>query len=51
MTRYEYEAERWNGEIVKGRMDAKSVVEVRVRVKNLGYKCLSVTEANPAEQI
>ncbi len=45
MTRYEYEAERWNGEVIKGRMDAKSVVEVRVRVKNLGYKCLSVTEA------
>ncbi len=44
MTRYEYEAEKWNGERVKGRMDAKSQVEVRVKVKNLGYKCISVTE-------
>lgn len=44
MTRYEYEAEKWNGDRIKGRMDAKSQVEVRVKVKNLGYKCLSVSE-------
>lgn len=44
MTKYEYEAEKWNGERVKGRMDAKSQVEVKVRVKNMGYKCLAVAE-------
>jgi type IV pilus assembly protein PilC len=44
MPRFEYEAEKWNGEKVKGTMDAKSQIEVKVRVKNLGYKCLSVTE-------
>lgn len=44
MTRYEYEALKWNGETVKGTMDAKSQVEVKVKVKALGYKCLSVNE-------
>ncbi len=44
MTRYEYEAEKWNGERVKGRIDAKSEVEVKVRVKNLGYKVISIRE-------
>lgn len=46
MAKYEYEAEKWNGAHIKGRMDAKSQVEVRVRVKNMGYKCLSVTEVD-----
>ena len=46
MTKYEYEAEKWNGARVKGRIEAKSQVEVRVRVKNMGYKCISVTEAS-----
>ena len=41
MTKYIYEAEKWNGEKVKGTMDAKSQIEVKVRVKNLGYKCLN----------
>lgn len=45
MTKYEYEAEKWNGTRVKGRIEAKSQVEVRVRVKNMGYKCISVSEA------
>ncbi len=45
MTKYEYEAEKWNGARVKGRIEAKSQVEVRVKVKNMGYKCLSVSEA------
>jgi type IV pilus assembly protein PilC len=44
MTRYEYEAEKWNGESVKGRIDAKSEVEVKVRVKNMGYKLISIKE-------
>ena len=44
MTRYEYEALKWNGEKVKGRIDAKSEVEVRVRVKNMGYKLVSFRE-------
>lgn len=44
MTRYEYEAEKWNGERVKGRIDAKSEIEVKVRVKNLGYKVISIRE-------
>lgn len=45
MTKYEYEAEKWNGARVKGRIEAKTQMEVRVRVKNMGYKCLSVTES------
>lgn len=44
MTRYEYEAEKWNGERVKGRIDAKSEVEVKVRVRNLGYKIIAIRE-------
>ncbi len=48
MTRYEYEAEKWNGEKVKGRIDAKSQVEARVRVKNLGYKVISIKEFSSA---
>lgn len=44
MTRYEYEAEKWNGEKVKGRLDAKSQAEVKVRVKNMGYKILEIRE-------
>ncbi len=44
MTRYEYEAEKWNGEKVKGRLDAKSQAEVKVRVKNMGYKIIEIRE-------
>ena len=44
MTRYEYEAEKWNGEKVKGRIDAKSQAEVKVRVKNMGYKLIAIRE-------
>ena len=44
MTRYEYEALKWNGEKVKGRIDAKSEIEVKVRVKNMGYKILTIHE-------
>lgn len=49
MTKYEYEAEKWNGARVKGRIEAKSQIEVRVRVKNMGYRCISVTEANSGD--
>ena len=48
MTRYEYEAEKWNGEKVKGRIDAKSQVEVRVKVRNMGYKVVSIKEFSSA---
>ncbi len=44
MTRYEYQAEKWNGEKVKGTVDANSVMQVRVKVKNMGYKFLSARE-------
>ncbi len=44
MTRYEYEAEKWNGERVKHRIDAKSQAEVKVRVRNMGYKLISLRE-------
>lgn len=50
MTRYEYEAEKWNGARVKGRIEAKSQIEVRVRVKNMGYRCISVTEVNGSDK-
>ncbi len=44
MTRYEYEAEKWNGERIKSRIDAKSLAEVKVRVRSMGYKLLSAKE-------
>ena len=44
MARYEYEAEKWNGEHIKGRIDAKSQVEVKVRIRNMGYKPVSIRE-------
>ncbi len=44
MTRYEYEAEKWNGEKIKGRIDARSQVEAKVRVKNMGYKNVTLKE-------
>jgi len=44
MAKYEYEAEKWNGEHVKGRIDAKSQVEVKVRIRNMGYKPLNIRE-------
>ncbi len=50
MTRYEYEAEKWNGERVKGRIDAKSRVEARVKVKNMGYKNITVTGQGAADE-
>ena len=44
MTRYEYEAEKWNGEKVKGRIDARSQAEVKSKVRSLGYKLISVQD-------
>ena len=44
MAKYEYEAEKWNGEHIKGRIDAKSQIEVKVRVRNMGYKVVSIKE-------
>ncbi len=50
MTRYEYEAEKWNGEKVRGRIDARSQAEVRVRVRNMGYKLISVSEFTSSQR-
>ena len=44
MTKYIYEAEKWNGEKVKGHIDANSQAEVRIRVRNMGYKIISIRE-------
>lgn len=44
MARFEYEAEKWNGEHIKGRIDAKSEVEVKVRIRNMGYKPITIKE-------
>ena len=49
MTRYEYEAEKWNGEKVKGRIDAKSQAEVKAKVRNMGYKLISINEFTSAQ--
>ena len=46
MAKFEYEAEKWNGQRVKGRIDAKSQVEARVKVRNMGYKVVSLTEVS-----
>ena len=44
MARFEYVAKKWNGEEVKGTLDAKSHAEVKVRVKNMGYKLIAIRE-------
>ena len=41
MAVYEYEAEKWNGEKVKGRINAKSQIEVKAKIRNMGYKFIS----------
>ena len=46
MARYEYEAAKWNGERVKGRVDASSTVEAKVKVRNMGYKDIVIHEAS-----
>ncbi len=44
MTRYEYEAEKWNGELIKGHVEAQSKVEARIKVRNMyGYKNIAIT--------
>ena len=43
MPRYEYEA-RWGEETKRGTVDAKSQVEARVKVKNMGYKLVALRE-------
>ncbi len=50
MPRYEYEA-RWGEETKRGTVDAKSQVEARVKVKNMGYKLVALREltANQAK--
>lgn len=44
MAKFEYEAEKWNGEHIKGRLDAKSQIEVKVRIRNMGYKPIIIRE-------
>ena len=41
MARYEYTA-KWGDETKKGTLDARSQAEARVKVKNLGYKLVSL---------
>ncbi|MCD7779686.1 MAG: type II secretion system F family protein [Candidatus Gastranaerophilales bacterium] len=48
--RYEYEAEKWNGQAVKGRIDAKSETEAKVRVKNMGYKNIRISTSSGVEK-
>lgn len=43
MTRYEYEAS-WGDQIKRGTFDAKSQAEARVKVRNMGYKLISLKE-------
>ena len=43
MARYEYTA-KWGDETKKGTLDARSQAEARVKVKNLGYKLVSLKE-------
>ena len=51
MPRYEYEAEKWNGEKVKGRIDAKTTVEAKVKVRNMGYKSIVISDGSSASSI
>ena len=51
MTKYIYEAEKWNGEKVKGHIDAGSQAEVRVRVRNMGYKILAIREYSANKEV
>ena len=44
MARYEYTAKKWNGEELKGTIDAKSVTEAKVKVRDKGYKLVSLKE-------
>ncbi len=44
MAKFEYQAEKWNGEKIKGTVDANSLTQARVKVKNMGYKFLSARE-------
>ncbi len=50
MTRYEYQAEKWNGEKVKGTVDANSIAQVRIKVKNMGYKYITAREITAKQQ-
>ncbi len=51
MARYEYEAEKWNNERVKGRIEAKTINEAKIRVKNMGYKNIQVNEISSAKTV
>ena len=51
MPRYEYEAEKWNGEKVKGRIDAKTTVEAKVKVRNMGYKSIVISDGSSSSSI
>ncbi len=51
MSRYVYEAEKWNGEKVKGRIDASSAVEAKVKVRNMGYKAVVIHETSLSSKL
>ena len=48
MARYEYEAS-WGEEIKRGTVDAKTQAEARVKVRNMGYKLLTLKELSKAQ--
>ncbi len=48
MPRYEYTA-KWGEETKKGTLDARSQAEARVKVKNLGYKLISLKELSASQ--
>ena len=49
MARYEYTAKKWNGEELKGTIDAKSVTEAKVKVRDKGYKLVSLKELTASQ--
>ena len=51
MTKFIYEAEKWNGEKIKGHIDAESQAEARMRIRNMGYKIHSIREFVPGKDV
>ena len=51
MTKFVYEAEKWNGEKIKGNIDAESQAEARMRIRNMGYKLQSIREFIPSKDV
>lgn len=51
MARYEYLAKKWNGEEVRGTVDVRSQAEARVKVKERGYKLISLKEITGGQRL